>query len=86
MDNISDSLKTMGDAGAGAITIGAIVNWIPEVTAILSLIWVVIRIYETQTFQKLKDLKNKKGVAYLSGKKTKKTTPSLKPRQRGKKE
>lgn len=76
MDNISDSLKTMGDAGAGAITIGAIVNWIPEVTAILSLIWVVIRIYETQTFQKLKIGQKKK---------VKKTTPIIKPRQRGKK-
>tara|TARA_R100000781_G_scaffold76059_1_gene47279 strand:+ start:190 stop:396 length:207 start_codon:yes stop_codon:yes gene_type:complete len=54
MDNISEGLKTATDAGAGAITIGAILHWIPEATAILSLIWVVIRIYETETFQKFK--------------------------------
>jgi hypothetical protein len=59
MDNISEGLKTAVDTGAGAITIGAIFNWIPEATAILSLIWVVIRIYETKTFQKLKHKKSK---------------------------
>jgi hypothetical protein len=76
MDSISDSLKNVGDAGAGAITIGAIINWIPEVTAILSLIWVIIRIYETKTFQQIKIGQKRK---------VKKTTPIIKPRQRGKK-
>lgn len=59
MDNISEGIKTTADAGAGAITIGAILHWIPEATAILSLIWVVIRIYETKTFQKLRHKKSK---------------------------
>tara|TARA_R110002012_G_C11581326_1_gene605408 strand:- start:926 stop:1132 length:207 start_codon:yes stop_codon:yes gene_type:complete len=59
MDNISEGLKTATDAGAGAITIGAILHWIPEATAILSLIWVVIRIYETKTFQKFRHKKSK---------------------------
>ena len=59
MDNINATLKTTADAGAGVITVGAIIDWIPEATAILSLIWVGIRIYETKTFQSIITKKRK---------------------------
>ena len=57
---MNDTVKHLTDAGAGVITVGAIVDWLPEATAILSLIWVAIRIYETRTIQKLfgNDLKD----------------------------
>ena len=42
----------MIDVSAGGVTIGAVMQWIPEVTAVASLIWVVIRIYETKTIQR----------------------------------
>ena len=50
---MNDTVKHITDAGAGVITVGAIVDWLPEATAILSLIWVAIRIYETDTVQRL---------------------------------
>jgi len=50
---MNGTTKHIADAGAGVITVGAIVDWLPEATAILSLIWVVIRIYETRTIQRL---------------------------------
>ena len=50
---MNGTAKHIADAGAGVITVGAIVDWLPEATAILSLIWVAIRIYETRTIQKL---------------------------------
>ena len=50
---MNGTAKHIADAGAGVITVGAIVDWLPEATAILSLIWVAIRIYETDTVQRL---------------------------------
>jgi len=50
---MNGTTKHIADAGAGVITVGAIVDWLPEATAILSLIWVAIRIYETRTIQRL---------------------------------
>ena len=45
--------KLMMDIGALGITAGALFEILPSVTAIASLIWVCIRIYETDTVQKL---------------------------------
>lgn len=50
MDN---ETKTIIDVGAGGVTLGAFFNWLPEATALASLVWVLIRIYETDTVQKL---------------------------------
>tara|TARA_R100000687_G_scaffold42370_1_gene34556 strand:- start:407 stop:586 length:180 start_codon:yes stop_codon:yes gene_type:complete len=50
---MNGTAKHIADAGAGVITIGAIVDLLPEATAVLSLIWVALRIYETDTVQRL---------------------------------
>jgi len=49
---MDEPTKNMIDVSAGGVTIGAVMQWIPEVTAVASLIWVVIRIYETKTIQR----------------------------------
>jgi hypothetical protein len=48
---LEESTKQIIDAGAGVVTIGAILEMVPEITAVLSLIWVVIRILETETIK-----------------------------------
>jgi hypothetical protein len=50
MDN---EVKTVIDISAGGITVGAVFDFLPEATALASLIWVLIRIYETPTIQGL---------------------------------
>jgi len=50
MDN---EVKTAIDISAGGITVGAVFDFLPEATALASLVWVLIRIYETPTIQRL---------------------------------
>ena len=46
---ITEEAKQVADVAAGGVTISAFMAWIPEATALLSLVWVCIRIYETDT-------------------------------------
>ena len=45
--------KLMLDFGALGVTAGAFFQILPSITALASLIWVCIRIYETETVQSL---------------------------------
>ena len=48
-----DADKTIVDIGALGITAGAFFQILPSITALASLVWVCIRIYETETVKKL---------------------------------
>lgn len=50
---MTEEAKQVTDVAAGGVTISAFMAWIPEVTALLSLVWVCIRIYETDTIKKI---------------------------------
>jgi hypothetical protein len=50
---IPDGDKVITDVGALSVTAGAFFQVLPSVTALASLIWVCIRIYETETVQGL---------------------------------
>lgn len=45
--------KLMIDGIAGSVTVGAFFDMLPSLTALFSLIWVAIRIYETDTVQSI---------------------------------
>jgi len=45
--------KLVLDFGALGITAGAFFQILPSITALASLVWVCIRIYETETVKKL---------------------------------
>jgi len=45
--------KTIIDLSALGVTAGAFVEILPSITALASLVWVCIRIYETETIKKL---------------------------------
>ena len=48
----TESIKPLVDAVAVKTTASALVGWLPPIVAILTLVWTVIRIYETETVQK----------------------------------
>ena len=46
------SIKPLVDAVTVTTTAAALFGWLPPIVAILTLVWTVIRIYETETVQK----------------------------------
>ena len=48
-----ETVKHMIDGASILTVIGTLVEFLPAVSAILSIVWVAIRIYETETVQKL---------------------------------
>jgi hypothetical protein len=52
-DAISPETKHAFDALSIIATLGALVNWLPALSAFLSCVWLVLRIYESETVQKL---------------------------------
>ena len=48
-----ETLKHMLDGASLITVIGTLVEFLPAVSAILSIVWVAIRIYETETMKKL---------------------------------
>lgn len=49
----SEQAKHIGDWIAAGTTVGAIIGWLPAIAAVFTIIWTVIRIYETETIQRL---------------------------------
>lgn len=55
---MNDEFKNFGD-GVGVIaTAGVVIEILPAITAVLTIIWFAIRIYETDTVQKILGSKN----------------------------
>jgi len=48
-----ETVKYMIDGASILTVIGTLVEFLPAVSAVLSIVWVAIRIYETDTVQKL---------------------------------
>jgi len=48
-----ETLKHMLDGASLITVIGTLVEFLPAVSALLSIVWVAIRIYETETMKKL---------------------------------
>ena len=53
MNNTPETTKYMIDALSLATVLGTIMNWLPAVAAVFTIIWTAIRIYETKTVQKI---------------------------------
>ena len=52
-DHLISVAKGAADAAAIGITVGAVMQWLPALAAIFTLVWTGIRIYETNTIQRL---------------------------------
>jgi hypothetical protein len=55
-----ETVKHMIDGVSILTVIGTLVEFLPAVSAVLSIVWVAIRIYETDTVQKLVNRKKDK--------------------------
>lgn len=51
-ENIEHSLKPAGDLASVSVVIGTLMQWLPAVAALFTIVWTAIRIYETDTFQR----------------------------------
>ena len=52
LETLNEDVKHFVDAASIGTTLLALLEIIPHVTAVLSLIWVCIRLYETKTVQR----------------------------------
>jgi len=43
----------VADILSGLVVVATLVNWLPDIAALASVVWVCIRIYETKTVQAL---------------------------------
>ena len=53
LDNLSDDTKHLGDLLSVSVTLATIAQWLPAVAALMTIVWTLIRICETQTVQRL---------------------------------
>jgi len=49
---MNDHAKTIVDLSSVTVVLATLVEWLPAAAALASLIWSIIRIYETQTVQR----------------------------------
>ena len=48
-----EQLKHLGDALSVGTVVATIAGWLPAIAALVTILWTGIRIFETQTVQKL---------------------------------
>ena len=58
MNHISESTKAIGDAASVVTVVGTLADILPSLAALFTIIWTGVRIYETNTVQKLLGKKN----------------------------
>lgn len=54
-----EAIKTVVDAFSVVTVVGTIVNALPAIAAIFTIVWTAIRIWETDTVQRLRKKKKK---------------------------
>ena len=50
-NDINEHTKHLIDGASIATVMGTLMNWLPAVAALFSIVWTTIRIYETKTVQ-----------------------------------
>jgi len=51
--HLSDTAKNVGDGISVLTVVGTLMHYLPAIAALLTIIWTGIRIYETDTVQRL---------------------------------
>jgi hypothetical protein len=57
--DLPEGVKAAGDILSIATLLGSLASFLPAIAAVLTIIWTAIRIYETDTVQKLLGRKDK---------------------------
>jgi hypothetical protein len=55
LEHVPDAVKTSADIASASIAVGTVAQLLPHVAAILTIIWTLIRIWETDTVQRWLD-------------------------------
>lgn len=50
-DSTSETIKHVVDAASVATVVGTLVDMLPSIAAVFTIVWTAIRIYETDTVQ-----------------------------------
>jgi len=53
IDHITDAVKPALDGVSIGTVVATFLGWLPHIAAILSIVWMAIRIYETDTVRRL---------------------------------
>lgn len=53
LHNMSEGAKHIGDAASVITVVGTLAQILPSIAALFTIVWSAIRIYETDTVQKL---------------------------------
>ncbi len=53
MEHLTDATKHIIDTASIATAVGTLMQLLPAIAALFTIIWTTIRIYETKTMQKL---------------------------------
>jgi chromate transport protein ChrA len=53
MHDIIESMKPAGDILSIGVVLATLASWLPSIAAIFTIIWTLIRIYETKSVQRL---------------------------------
>lgn len=48
-----DEIKHVIDAGAVGTAFATLVGWLPHISSLLAIVWLLIRIYESKTVQRI---------------------------------
>lgn len=46
-----EGFKPAGDIISFGVTVATLVSWLPSIAGVLTIVWTLIRIYETETVQ-----------------------------------
>lgn len=60
-EHFSEPVKQLGDAVSIFTVIATLAKWLPAVAALFTIVWTIIRIYETDTVRSLLGKKKKNG-------------------------
>jgi chromate transport protein ChrA len=53
MNDFMETMKPAGDILSIGVVLATLASWLPSIAALFTIIWTVIRIYETRTVQRL---------------------------------
>ena len=51
--SVMETMKPAGDILSIGVVLATLASWLPAIAALFTIIWTVIRIYETRTVQRL---------------------------------
>lgn len=49
---IAEPVKVTADIAAAGVSIGALIQWLPPIAALFTIVWTAIRIWETETVKR----------------------------------